>query len=153
MRKKDREIKQFDDIVDVLNRCDTIRLGISGEKYPYVVPLSFGFETKNSKIILYIHGAQEGKKHDLIAQNNKVCVEADICHGFAETAQSVTTVYESIIGYGTAEKVYGDEMVQGLRLLLAHCGYEGFPFDQSVTKILTVYKITLDSVTGKRRTV
>ena len=153
MRKKDREIKQFDDIIDVLNRCDTIRLGISGEKYPYVVPLSFGFETKNNKIILYIHGAQEGKKHDLIAQNNKVCVEADIFHRYAKTEQSVTTVYESIIGFGTAEKVYGDEMVKGLRLLLAHCGFEGFSFDQSVTKILTVYKITLDSVTGKRRTV
>ena len=153
MRKSKREIKSFDEIVDVLNRCDTIRVGLSGREYPYVVPLSFGFETENGKIIIYIHGAQEGKKHDLIARNNKVCVEADICHGFAKTEHSVTTVYESVIGYGTTEKVYGDEMIKGLCLLLAHCGYEGFPFDQSVTNILTVYKITLDSITGKRRTV
>lgn len=153
MRKSQREIQSFEEITDVLYRCDTIRLGLFGQEYPYVVPLSFGHETANGKIVIYIHGAQEGKKHDLIAQSNKVCVEADICHGFVETERSVTTVYESIIGYGTAEKVYGDEMMHGLRLLLAHCGYEGFPFDQSVTNILTVYKITLDSVTGKRRTV
>ena len=153
MRKSKREIKSFDEIVDVLNRCDTIRLGLSDIEYPYVVPLSFGFETENGKIVIYVHGAQDGKKHDLISRNNKVCVEADICHRFAETKKSVTTVYESVIGYGTAEKVYGNEMMKGLRLLLAHCGYEGFPFDQSVTNILTVYKITLDTVTGKRRTV
>lgn len=153
MRKREREIQSFEEITDVLNRCDTIRLGLFGREYPYVVPLSFGYETVNGKIFIYIHGAQEGEKHSLISQNNKVCVEADICHGFAEAERSVTTVYESMIGFGTAEKVSGTESVKGLRLLLAHCGYEGFPFDQSVTNSFTVYKITLNSVTGKRRTV
>lgn len=154
MRKRQREIQSFDEIVDVLRRCDTIRLGILDSEYPYVVPLSFGFETTvNGKIVIFIHGAQEGKKHDLIAKNNKVCIEADLCHGFAETENSVTTIYESVIGYGTAEKVYGVEMLKGLRLLLTHCGYDGFSFEPAITNSMTVYKITLDSVTGKRRTI
>jgi len=153
MRKSEREITDFNDIVDVLRRCDTVRIGIFGEEYPYVVPLSFGYEAADEKIILYVHGAQEGLKHDLIAFNNKICAEADICHQFADIGRSVTTEYESVIGFGTAEKVFGDEAAKGIDLLLSHCGFDGYQYDKGALNILTVYKITLDSVTGKRRTV
>ncbi len=153
MRKKEREIREFADIVDVLRRCDTIRLGICGGEYPYVVPLSFGYETENEKLVLYVHGAAEGKKHDLLAANNKVCVEADLCHRFVDTGASVTAEYESVIGYGTAEKAAGADVEKGLALLLEHCGFAGHPYDRGVLRVLTVYKITLDAVTGKRRTV
>jgi len=153
MRKSEREIKVFNEVIDVLHRCDTVHLGIFGEEYPYVVPLSFGYEVAKGKIILYVHGAQEGLKHDLIAINNKVCAEADICHRFADTGRGVTTVYESVIGFGTAEKIFGEEAAKGLDLLLSHCGFAGYQYDKEVLNILTVYKITLDSVTGKRRAV
>lgn len=43
MRRSDREITDFNEIVDVLRRADTIRLGLHDDPYPYVVPLSFGF--------------------------------------------------------------------------------------------------------------
>ena len=153
MRKSEREIKDFNEVIDVLHRCDTVHLGIFGEEYPYVVPLSFGYEVANGKIILYVHGAQEGLKHDLITVNNKVCAEAGICHRFADTGRGVTTVYESVIGFGTAEKIFGEEAAKGLDFLLSHCGFAGYQYDKEVLDILTVYKITLHSVTGKRRTV
>ena len=153
MRKSEREIKVFHEVIDVLHRCDTVHLGIFGEEYPYVVPLSFGYEVANGKIILYVHGAQEGLKHDLITVNNKVCAEADICHRFADTGLGVTTVYESVIGFGTAEKIFDEEAAKGLDLLLSHCGFAGYQYDKEVLNILTVYKITLDTVTGKRRAV
>lgn len=153
MRKSERELKSFDELVDVLQRCDTIRLGIHDEPYPYIVPLSFGLEVVDGVIHLYIHGAQEGKKHDLIAKDPHVCVEADICHRFVDTGHSITTEYESVIGYGTVEKVFAEEAVKGLDLLLAHCGYEGYNYDHAVTSVLTVYRITLHCLTGKRRTV
>lgn len=153
MRKSEREIKDFPDLLELLNRCDTIRLAMNGEEYPYVVPLSFGYEIIDGRIVLYVHGAREGKKHQLLAINNRVCVEADICHRFAETEQGVTTVYESIIGFGSAEKIFDEQAAHGLDLLLSHCGFDGYAYEHAVTHVLTVYKITLDSVTGKRRTV
>ena len=153
MRKSNREIKAFDDIVEVLSRCDTIRLGLNDSPYPYIVPLSFGYEVDNGKVVIYIHGAKEGKKHDLISKDNKVCVEADICHRFVRTEDSVTTEYESIIGYGKAEKANQEDTIKGLNLLLEHCGYKGFEYRLSTLEFLTVYKITLDSITGKRRIV
>ena len=78
MRRKDREINNIDEIFDILNRCDTIRIGLHGEKYPYVVPVSFGAEMSGSKPVVYFHCARQGLKLDLLAKNPRVCVEGDI---------------------------------------------------------------------------
>ena len=50
MRKAEREITNFEEILNVFERCDTIRIGISDEPAPYIVPVSFGFEAFNGKI-------------------------------------------------------------------------------------------------------
>ena len=62
---------------DVLQRCDTVRIGIQGNKYPYVVPVSFGAEWENEQIAVYFHCAKQGMKVDLIDHNPYVCVESD----------------------------------------------------------------------------
>lgn len=150
MRRNEREIKDFDEIVHVLNRCDTIRLGIHGEEFPYVVPISFGYEVLEDKIVLYVHGAGVGRKHDLLAKDNRVCAEADLCHGYAQNQGGITTLYESIIGCGRAEKVTGAEARKGLDLLLEHCSYPGYPVTEAEKQATTVYKIVLETVSGKR---
>lgn len=151
MRRSDREVTDFQEIADILHRADTVRLGLHADPYPYVVPLSFGFEAVCGKITLYFHGAKEGLKHDLIAQNPCVCVETDIFHRYAEVPGSVTTEYESFIGFGKAERMSGEEAAKGLDLLLTHCGYEGFSYDHAVLGITWIYRIELVSFTGKRR--
>ena len=151
MRRADREVTDFQEIADILRRADTVRLGLHSDPYPYVVPLSFGIEACDGKITLYFHGAKEGFKHDLIRENPLVCVEADIFHGYAGTRQSLTAEYESFIGFGRAELITGEDAVKGMELLLAHCGYEGFEYGRAALDITAVYRITLDSFTGKRR--
>jgi len=153
MRRKDREVTDFTEITDILRRADTIRLGLHNEPYPYIVPLSFGFEAVDGKIRIYFHGAAEGLKHDLIANNNNVCVEADIFHGYAELADGITTEYESVIGFGKSEPAAGENAVKGIGLLLEHCGYGAYEYDDGLLDITRVYKIELDSFTGKRRSV
>jgi len=151
MRRSDREIKNWDEIVDVLKRADTIRLGMNGEPFPYVVPLSFGFEDCGGQLALYIHGATEGLKHTLLDKNNNVCVEAGIFHRYAETATGLTAEYESVIGFGAAEVVHGEEAVRGLDLICSHCGYHGYEYDKAALGYMRIYKIELSSVTGKKR--
>ena len=151
MRRSDREIKNWDEIVDVLNRADTIRLGINGDPYPYVVPLSFGFEDRSGQLVIYIHGAKEGLKHTLLGKNNHVCVEAGIFHRYVDYGTGLTTEYESIIGFGTAEIITGNEAAAGLDLICSHCGFDGYEYDISALGHMHIYKITLTSVTGKRR--
>jgi len=154
MRRSDREVTDFSEIVDILRRADTVRLGLRDEPYPYIVPLSFGFEASDGKLALYFHGATAGLKHELIARDPHVCVETDIFHRYTELSEGdVTTEYESVIGFGTAERVYGDEAAKGCDLLCAHCGYGGYAYDHTALEFTAVYRVTLDSVTGKRRRV
>lgn len=152
MRRSDREVTDFAELADILRRADTFRLGLHGDPYPYVVPLSFGFEAANGSMTLYFHGAKEGLKHDLIQRNPHVCVEADIFHRYAAVGDSITVEYESFIGFGKATRVTGDEAVSGLDALLTHCGFNGFAYDRAALDVTWVYKIELDSFTGKRRT-
>ena len=149
MKRKDREITDFNEIMGILSRCDVIRMGLNGRDYPYVVPLSFGFEAADGKILIYFHGAKDGHKHDLISADSRACVEADIFGGYTKSRYGITTVYESVIGFGTVETVTGEGALHGLRLLLEHCGYPDVSIE-SCAKHTRVYKITLDSVTGKR---
>ncbi|MDR3264100.1 MAG: pyridoxamine 5'-phosphate oxidase family protein [Clostridiales bacterium] len=151
MRRNDREIKNFEEIADIFKRADTVRVGINAVPFPYVVPLSFGFEALNGKITIYVHGAMQGYKHDLLRSDNNVCVEADIFHGYARIQNGVTVEYESVIGFGKAEPIFGAEAEKGLAALLGHCGFDGFACGKTVLDKTLVYKIELTEITGKRR--
>ena len=153
MRRNDREVTDFTEITDILRRSDTMRLGLHNEPYPYVVPLSFGFEARDGKITLYFHGAMEGLKHDLIHQNPLVCVESDMLHKYTTVGNHLTAEYESFIGFGKAQRITGDEALKGIGLLLTHCGFDDFEYDRASLDVTWVYKIELDSFTGKRRKV
>ena len=154
MRKADREIKELSQIVDVIERADTLRLGLYGEDYPYIVPVSYCYEVEDEEVIFYIHGAQVGKKHDLIEKDNRVCIETDICHRFVEVKNDVTCEYESIIGYGHVEKIINcNEMKKALSLILKHCHLESYTYNDAVLSVLTIYKIKVNRITGKKRVV
>ena len=152
MRRKDREITDFQQIADILNRCNTIRLGIGGGEYPYVVPVSFGMETVDGKAVIYFHCAHQGLKVDLLELNKKVCVEADIFIRTEEITHGITARYESVIGFGECVFLTDTaEMVHGLKLICEHYGYADYQIDNcgSLQHVL-VGKIVLEQISGKR---
>ena len=152
MRRAELQVKTFDETVAILEKCDTVRMGIFGEEYPYVVPLSFGFDVTDGRLNIYFHGAMEGLKHELLEKNPNVCDEADIMHGFVSTGPQTTADYESVIGFGRAEVLDGDEAVKGIELIMAHCGQPGFDGRLCTSLGITkIYRIALDSISGKKR--
>jgi nitroimidazol reductase NimA-like FMN-containing flavoprotein (pyridoxamine 5'-phosphate oxidase superfamily) len=151
MFRKDREIKDKQEVMDVLLKCNTLRVGMNAGEYPYVVPVSFGAEEKDGKAVIYFHGAIKGMKIDCLKKDNNVCVEGDIFYKTEPTKTGITARFESIIGFGTAEEANEEEKLHGLRLILDHYGYPEYPVDRCKTlKGTVVYKITLDELTGKR---
>ena len=152
MRRKDREIQDYNEILDILIRCDTIRIGLRGEKYPYVVPVSFGAEMDDGKPVVYFHCARQGLKLDLLADDPRVCIEGDIFIKTETTAHGITTRYESVIGFGECRLVVDEnEIVHGLKLLTNHYGYHDYPVERcSGVEHLFVGKIILDEITGKQ---
>lgn len=152
MRKAEREIADFEEIVRLADRCDTLRLGLVDGGEAYVVPVSFGYEVFDGALVLYFHGAAEGRKRDLIEKHPRVCVEGDLCHEFVDNGHGgVTCDYESFIGYGNAERLSGGEAERGLQLLLEHCGAPAKHCGPEVMAVTAVYRIAVDEIAGKRR--
>ena len=152
MRRKDREVLDINEVFDILNRCDTVRIAMQGEEYPYAVPVSFGAEMQNGRPVVYFHCARQGLKVDLLQTNPHVCVEGDIFIKTETTDHGITTRYESIIGFGECEFLTDrEEIVHGLKLLTEHYGYFDYPLEHCrALEFLYVGKITLDEITGKR---
>ena len=49
MRRKEREIKDTDELVKILSKTCVGTLSLSGGEYPYAVPLNFGFSEIDGK--------------------------------------------------------------------------------------------------------
>lgn len=152
MRRKDREVQNKTEVFDILDRCNTIRIGLHSNRYPYVVPVSFGMEIVDDKPVIYFHCAQQGMKVDLLRANPNVCIEGDIFIQVEKTAHGITTRYESVIGFGECQFITDiDEIKHGLKVLLDHYGHHEYPIDQCMgISHLLLGKIVLDEITGKR---
>lgn len=71
MRRADREIKDFDEIIQIIKKCDVCRIAMNDGEFPYIVPLNFGVDVQGKQVYLYFHGALEGKKIDLMKKIQK----------------------------------------------------------------------------------
>lgn len=151
MNRKDREISDKGEILSLLNCCDTIRLGLFHGNYPYIVPVSFGLDMDTEMPVIYIHSAKRGLKVDCIQQNQNICVEADIFYKVESSQMGITTRYESVIGFGTISEVEEEEKTYGLKKILEHYNYSDYSLDNCKNfQNMAVYKIVLQSMTGKR---
>lgn len=57
MRRKDREITDFDEICSVIGRSKVIRIAFFDEKYPYILPVQLRLRKKGRQIVfLYSYG-------------------------------------------------------------------------------------------------
>ena len=151
MRKEKREIQSLEEIAELLSRCDTIRIGMNDGEAPYIVPVSFGYEMLAGRIAVYFHGARVGKRAELLKKLPRVCIEADLCHGFGHSSGGYSCDYESLIGYGKVELLEGEAAQKGLARLMEHCGEPGYVCSPEVVAITAVNRVILEDVTGKRR--
>lgn len=153
MRRRDREITEFDEIVKVIEKCEVCRLALNDGEYPYILPLNFGMELIDGKITFYFHGAPEGKKYELIQRSNKASFEMDCSTRLVTILEdgNCTMEYESVIGQGTVEIVPDDQKERALDILMKHYHKEDFPYNKAVIPRTKVFKMTVERCTGKRR--
>lgn len=151
MRRSEREVVGIDKIYDILNRCDTIRVAMNGGGYPYVIPMTFGHELVDGKIVIYFHSAASGRKWDILNEDPRVCVEADLYYQVKKTETGITALYESVIGTGDAELITDNkEKVAALKVMLDKYKESGFPVTSCKgLKMVQVFKIVLNEVAGK----
>lgn len=149
MRRKEKEIQDRTEIEAVIRKANICRLGLSVDNRPYIVPLNFGFEGNH----LYFHTAREGKKIEMIRQNNNVCfeLEADCEAVRAESPCDWTMRFQSVIGYGRASLVTdAEEKQRSLDVIVEHYSAQPLEYSSNLLDRLAIIKVDIDDMTGKK---
>lgn len=160
MRRKDREIKDMAEIMEIVRRGNVCNVAFHDEPCPYLIPLNYGARMEDGKLVLYFHGAAVGTKLDRIRENPNVAYSifgGNQIQLYQDTACKSTTSFESVCGSGRAEILNTlDKKKDGLAVLMNHIGAaEGAAFDvtafpDQMVQAIAVWRIVTESVTGKR---
>jgi len=155
MRRKEREISDLNEKLDVLKKCKVCRVGLSLHDEPYIIPLNFGYSFADNTLELYFHSAAEGKKIDMLRANPLACFEVDTDHELieADTACGYSFRYASLIGSGRVTFITDtEEKRRALTALMQHqTGTDrNFTFSDAEIERVLVYKLTVSEFWGKR---
>lgn len=153
MRRSDREVKEFGEIIGIMQKCDVCRIALNDNGYPYILPLNFGLREENCKVELYFHGANKGTKYELIRADSRAGFEMDCGHRLVTDTDRGTCAmeYESVVGQGRIEMIPEEEKENALHILMCHYHQETFQFDKAYLPATTVFKLVVENMTGKRR--
>ena len=152
MRRSDREIKETDKLIEVIRKCDVCRLALNADGYPYILPLNFGMQVNQGRVVLYFHGATEGTKYELIKKDNRASFEMDCGHRLVmeEDMGNCIMEFESVIGRGLIEIITEDDQKkEALDILMSQYHQEEFSYNQEFIAETTVMKLTVEQMTGK----
>ena len=147
MRRKERKMSE-EAVIELVEKENVLRLGLSVENKPYVVPLNYGFKDNT----FYIHCAREGRKLDMIRENSFVCVEVEGLNEIVkgEIACQYTTKFSSVIGYGQAEILEDvDDIKEGLDVLMAQFSDKNFTYNEKILSRIAIIKIEMSELSGK----
>ena len=154
MRKSQREVKDPEELRQILESCDVCHLGLSDDGQPYVIALNYGFELIEGQLTLYFHCAPAGRKLDIIRRNDRACFQVDCSRQLrtGELACQYSMNYESMIGSGPVEIVDDpDEKAAGLRILMNHySGRLAWEFDPQILERTLVLRLKVVEFCGKR---
>lgn len=150
MRLKDREVTDPTALLEIIRACDVIRVGMSVDNRPYIVPMNFGYEDG----CFYFHGATVGRKLDMIRRNPNVCFEMDTDHRLisdSDRACDWTMKYKSIIGTGTMYLItdYKEKAAALDILMQQYGGKESYEYTDTMLERIGIMKLVVDEMTGK----
>lgn len=123
MRRVDREVTDPSVVREILQSCDSMRLGLVDEEGAYIVPLNFGFTETDGTIKIYFHSASVGKKIDILRREPKVSFQMDDGHELVtgELACSYSYQFRCLMGHGTVRLLSDPAAVrEGLCHIMAH---------------------------------
>ena len=153
MRRKDREVKNFEEMLRIIDECDILRLGLSDGDYPYIVPVNFAYEVKDGELSFYIHGAMAGRKYELLRKNPVCSFEMDIpiqmdC---LTEKKDVTMRYKSVMGKASAAFLEGEEKKHAIDdiLMARYEETKDFEYNKALVPHTAVIKLTVTEITAK----
>jgi nitroimidazol reductase NimA-like FMN-containing flavoprotein (pyridoxamine 5'-phosphate oxidase superfamily) len=146
--RRGKQLLSIEDTVAVMTRCTNGVLACLGDEgYPYAVPLSYVYF--NGRI--YIHSAKAGHKIDAITKNPKVSFS--VIDEDKIVSEEYTTHFRSVIVFGKARIVEGDERLESFAALVDK--YSGNQPEEARNKEISkctqahIIAIDIEHITGK----
>jgi nitroimidazol reductase NimA-like FMN-containing flavoprotein (pyridoxamine 5'-phosphate oxidase superfamily) len=146
--RRGKQLLSMDDTIAVMNRgTNGIMACLGDENYPYAVPVSYVY--LNNKI--YFHSAKTGHKIDAIMKEPKVSftvIDEDTI-----VSKEYTTYFRSVIAFGNARIVEGDERLEAFKALVEK--YSGDQPEEAKHKEISgctqayIIAIDIEHITGK----
>lgn len=154
MTRRELEITDQSQIVEILDKCKILHLAMIDGDEPYVIAMNYGYTMEGDKLTIYMHGATAGRKLDILKANPKVCFEmdCDVIPFDGKVACQYGTSYSSIVGKGTAEIIEDVEgKKEALSILMKTQTGKDFEFTDKLVSIVSVIKIEVSEYAAKCR--
>ncbi len=152
--KREREVTDMEEIISILDKAKVLHLGLVDGDEPYVVPMNYGYTMEDGKMTVYLHGALQGRKLDVMRVNPKVFFEldCDIVPFEGKTACNYGITYASVMGRGKAVIVEDtEEKIKGLQVLMKTQTGRDFDITDKMAGIVSVIRIDVSDFTAKKR--
>lgn len=153
MRRKDREVTDFETILGIIDECNIIRIGLADGDFPYIVPLNFAYTVTDGQIEFYVHGAMSGRKYELMNKNRKCSFEMDIplemdC---IVEKKDVTIRYKCVMGTADITFLEGEEKQNAMDNIIMNRYEEtrNFDYNRKMVAVTAVAKLTVTNLTAK----
>ena len=154
MTKRERQITDPQQILDILDRGKVLHLGLCADNMPYVVPMNYGYTMEGGKLTVYLHSAVQGKKLDMLRANPNVffAIDCDRIHFEGKLPCQYGLAYSSIMGRGTAQLVEDvEEKKKAMSILMKTQTGKDFSFEDRLVSIVAVIRIDVTEYTAKHR--
>ena len=155
MTRREHQITDRMEIIDILERCKILHLGLVDGDEPYVVPMNYGYTMgEDGTLSVYIHGAVKGRKLDVMQANPKVFfeMECDVQAFDGQLPCQYGTAYKSLMGRGRAVILETpEEKMAALTTLMKTQTGKDFEFNERLVSIVSVVRIDVLEYTAKFR--
>ncbi len=154
MTRREREVTDVNEIIKILDKAKVLHLGLVDGDEPYVIPMNYGYEIQDDKLVFYLHGARQGRKLDVIRKNPNAFaeLECDIVPFEGDVACKYGITYASVMAKGKAIIVDDtEEKMHALTVLMKTQTGKDFEFNEKLVSVVSVIKIEVEQFTAKHR--
>lgn len=152
MRRKDREIKDKEEMIKIIDHSTICWIAMARDNAPYIVPMNFGFKDQ----VVYLHSIAEGLKVDILKNNPKVCAAFTQSIELMPSAVVCETdmKYQSVLVFGKALFIKKeDKKKEALDIIVKHY-YKNLlnkkiEYTTASLESIVIIKVRVQKMTGK----
>lgn len=146
MRRYENQVHDRKILTAILDNIMVVHVGMYDDEYPYVVPMSFGYETTEEKLLVYLHCAREGHKVELWSKNPKVSLTFSMFTNHPnDKYRGSMHDFRSVMANGLIRKIDphspGGQHGNAVQHILRHNGRRSNQFSVSHYRYMAIYVV------------